>query len=156
MLVVCVYCNDAAMTNHPPHRNDHDTNHNYHSITPTAHSTAPTSAPAAQPVNAAKVNRHSVILIFVIIQQVFWPSRPSCSRTATVHTLHISDLDLWLKSTPSWCKNHFFSSLLNIFDNKYFSYDLMLSKSVANCACNGRVWHGWRIAGDATVVAASV
>ena len=102
MLVVCVYCNDAAMTNHPPHRNDHDTNHNYHSITPTAHSTAPTSAPAAQPVNAAKVNRHSVILIFIIIQQVI-------------------------------------SLLLNIFDNKYFSYDLMLSKSVANCACNGRV-----------------
>ena len=84
MLVVCVYCNDAAMTNHPPHRNDHDTNHNYHSITPTAHSTAPTSAPAAQPVNAAKVNRHSVILIFVIIQQVFLPSRPSCSRPASL------------------------------------------------------------------------
>ena len=60
----------------------------------------------------------------------------SCSRPATGHTLHTSDLDLWLNSSPFWLKNHFCSlkteGVTNIFWQNYFSYDPMLSKGFAH------------------------
>ena len=37
---------------------------------------------------------------------ILWPSC-SCSRPATIHTLHILDLDFWWNSTLFWWKNHF-------------------------------------------------
>ena len=43
----------------------------------------------------------------------FWPS---FSRLA----LHTSDLDLWLNSTPYWCKNHFCSLKTELLSYKYF------------------------------------
>ena len=49
---------------------------------------------------------HSRSQLYEHLFSSFWSS---CSHPATVHTLHISDLDLWFNFTPFWCKNHFCS-----------------------------------------------
>ena len=113
------------MTNHPPHRNDHDTNHNYHSITPTAHSTAPTSAPAAQRVNASKVNIHSIIWLWLYLE-------PPWRKTA-IHAWLLQKSFGWLLSGRSGGLGVFIFLEYWDFCIKY----------------NGQVWHSWRSAGDA-------
>ena len=113
------------MTNHPPHRNDHDTNHNYHSITPTAHSTAPTSAPAAQRVKASKVNIHSIIWLWLYLE-------PPWRKTA-IHAWLLQKSFGWLLSGRSWGLGVFIFLEYWDFCIKY----------------NGQVWHSWRSAGDA-------
>ena len=69
----------------------------------------------------------------------FWPF---CSRPATGHTMHTSDLDLWLNSTPFWCKNHFCSLKTEGFTKIFLATNIFPMTSCSVKASPTVQWSG--------------